>query len=64
MKHKAFCALINDQCRDDCVFNCGHYIAINNGNSTKCELAAFITCVDEDQIDYVTSSIKHLRKDG
>ncbi len=50
MNKLTFCPFINGVCRSDCVFHVPHNIALNNGNSAQCELAAFICCSDEDSI--------------
>ncbi len=61
MNKLTFCPFINNECRPDCVFHVSHDIALNNGNSVQCELAAFVCCSDEDSIKVVLDAIKHLR---
>ena len=50
MNKLTFCPFINGVCRSDCVFHVPHNIALNNGNSAQCELAAFICCSDDDSM--------------
>ncbi len=55
-----FCPFISNLCRRDCVFNCGHNITLNNGYSTECELMAFISLQDAEEIQTVTKEIAKL----
>ena len=41
--------------------NLKHNIALNNGNTAQCELAAFVCCADETAIQAVSEAIKNLR---
>jgi hypothetical protein len=60
MDNVTFCPFINGECRPDCVFRSVHNIALNNGKTAKCELAALICCSDETTIHAVLASIKAL----
>ena len=62
MNKLTFCPFINGVCRSDCVFHVPHNIALNNGNSAQCELAAFICCSDEDSIQSTFETIKALHE--
>lgn len=62
MQKNTFCPFISGTCRSDCVFNCGHNIGLNNGTMTACELMAFITLQDNDDIDKISSEISKLIK--
>lgn len=60
MHKNTFCPFISGSCRSDCVFNCGHDIGLNNGYITECELMAFITLQDSDDISKISSEISKL----
>lgn len=60
MNKLTYCPFINGTCRSDCVFHTPFNIALNNGNSAQCELAAFVSCSDEDAVKMVANSLKHL----
>ena len=60
MNKLTFCPLINNECRSDCIFHVPHNIALNNGNTAQCELAAFVCCSDETAIQAVAEAIKNL----
>lgn len=60
MVHNNFCPFVNGACRSDCVFNCGHYIAMSNGTDTQCELAAFITLSDSESINTIAEEVQKL----
>lgn len=61
MNKLTFCPLINNECRPDCIFHVPHNIALNNGSTAQCELAAFVCCADETAIQAVSEAIKNLR---
>ena len=61
MNKLTFCPLINNECRPDCIFFFFFNIALNNGNTAQCELAAFVCCADETAIQAVSEAIKNLR---
>lgn len=42
------------------IFHVPHNIALNNGNTAQCELAAFVCCSDETAIQAVSEAIKNL----
>jgi hypothetical protein len=60
MNKLTFCPFINGSCRSDCVFYTPLTISLNNGNSAQCELAAIVSCADEDTINTVFKSLKDL----
>ncbi len=60
MIKNSFCPFISDSCRSDCVFNPGHSIALNNGTVTDCELMAFISLQDNEDIEHIAGEIKKL----
>lgn len=59
MQTKDFCPFIKDVCRKDCVFNAGHIIG-TPGAFSECELASFIACNDNEQIQEIIQQIKNL----
>ena len=61
MNKLTFCPLINGECRSDCIFHVPHNIALSNGNTAQCELAAFVCCSDVDSVRSVFESIQKLR---
>lgn len=61
MEKKAFCPFINGDCKNDCVFNCGHFISLN-GYSTPCELSAFVQCVSDDDLSALVNQLKELNQ--
>jgi hypothetical protein len=60
MVKNTFCPFINGECRHDCVFNCGHNIGLNNGTMVECELMAFISLQDSEDIERIASEITKL----
>lgn len=60
MIKNSFCPFISDSCRSDCVFNCGHCIGLNNGTVTECELMAFISLQDSEDIERIAGEINKL----
>ena len=60
MNKLTYCPFIKGSCRSDCVFHTPFNIALNNGNSAQCELAAFASCSDEESIKMVMDSLKNL----
>lgn len=60
MTENNFCPFISSACRSDCVFNCGHYIALNNGSKTKCELMAFVSLQDSEDVGHIAKEISKL----
>lgn len=61
MNKLTFCPLINGECRSDCIFHVPYNISLNNGNTSQCELAAFVCCSDETAVQAVSDAIKDLR---
>lgn len=61
MNKLTFCPLINGEYRSDCIFHVPYNISLNNGNTSQCELAAFVCCSDETTVQAVSDAIKDLR---
>ena len=60
MVKNTFCPFVSGSCRSDCVFNCGHDIGLNNGTLTQCELMAFISLQDSEDIERIAKEIAKL----
>lgn len=58
MEKVDFCPFINGKCKDGCVFNSGHYIALGNGKQSKCEIASLLSC----DIESVTAIADEIHK--
>ncbi len=61
MQKVDFCPFINGQCKNDCVFNCGHYIALGNGKQSKCEIASLLSS-DIESVIAVADEIRKLKE--
>lgn len=61
MEKLTYCPFIKGDCRSDCVFYSSVSISLTEGKSTKCSLAAFIRCSDNESIVSVCQALKNLR---
>lgn len=60
MEGNNFCPFISDSCRSDCTFYHKISISLELGKTTNCELDAFISARDEDEITCVANELKKL----